>query len=242
MRSSALLCLALAIGTLYAQESAKVLDAPERARVFITDSQSWEMAASSGGSGGTFAGTAHGGARPQTAEIIKTFGERCPDVIVNNIQAKADYIVLLDHEGGKGYARKDNKVAVFDKDGDSIVSHSTRSLGNAVKDACEAITNNWPAKLAKAKSQQSAQSNAGSASVVAGSSPNRISVASTPPDADIEVDGNFVGNTPSDVQISEGEHVVSVKKTGYKEWTRKLKLTGGSNIHLSAELEKVANP
>ena len=38
----------------------------------------------------------------ETAEIIKTFGERCPHVRNNNIQAKADYIVVLDHEGGKG--------------------------------------------------------------------------------------------------------------------------------------------
>jgi hypothetical protein len=52
---------------------------------------------------------------------------------------KADYIILLDHEGGKGIVRKDNKVAVFRSDGDSVFSHSTRSLGNAVKDACEAI-------------------------------------------------------------------------------------------------------
>ena len=36
---------------------------------------------------------------------------------------------------------RDNKVVVFIKDGDSIYSGSTRSLGNAVKDAWEAITN-----------------------------------------------------------------------------------------------------
>ena len=75
-----------------------------------------------------FAAHSSGGARPQTAEIVKTFGERCPDVIVNNKPDKADYVVLLDHEGGKGLIKRDNKMAVFNKDGDSIVSHSTRSL------------------------------------------------------------------------------------------------------------------
>ena len=69
-----------------------------------------------------------GGARPQTAEIIKTFGERCPQVTINNIQTKTDYIVLLDHEGGKGALRHKNKVAVFARvSGDSIVSKSTLS-------------------------------------------------------------------------------------------------------------------
>ena len=60
-----------------AQQAAKTPPDSERARVFITDSQSWSIAAQSGGAGGTFGGTMAGGARPQTAEIIKTFGERC---------------------------------------------------------------------------------------------------------------------------------------------------------------------
>jgi hypothetical protein len=40
---------------------------------------------------------------------------------------KTDFIVTLDHEGGKGYARKDNKFAVFGKDGNMI--DSPRALG-----------------------------------------------------------------------------------------------------------------
>lgn len=81
----------------------------------------------------------NGGARPQTAETLKTFGERCPGVIMTNNKDRADYLVTLDHEGGKGYARKDTKIAVFNKDGDMVFSNSTRSIGSAVKDACTAI-------------------------------------------------------------------------------------------------------
>src|SRR5205814_2831793 len=77
----------------------------DHARVFITDSQSWEVSGGGGGSSAGFGGASHGGARPQTAEILKTFGERCPDVVTNNIQAKTDYVVVLDHEGGKGLLR-----------------------------------------------------------------------------------------------------------------------------------------
>jgi hypothetical protein len=119
-------------------------------RVFVTDSKSWEMSGGAGASGGSLGSAIGGGARPQTAEIIKTFGERCPLVVVNNKQEKADYVVLLDHEGGKGVILRDNKVVVFNKDGDSIMSSSTRSLGNAVKDACTAITKDWNTKGAKA--------------------------------------------------------------------------------------------
>jgi hypothetical protein len=77
------------------------------------------------------------------------------------------------------------------------------------------------------------------------SSPNtngKLQVESDPPGADIEIDGSFVGNTPSDVQVTEGEHIVSVKKTGFKDWERKLKVSGGSSVHLTAELEKTTNP
>ena len=62
-------------------------------------------------------------------------------------------------------------------------------------------------------------------------------VESTPPGADIEIDGAFVGMTPSTVSVAHGGHEVSVTKKGFATWTRKLNVTGGS-IHLNAELER----
>ena len=210
-----------------------------KARVFISDSQSWEMSGNAGGANGTFAAHSAGGARPQTAEIVKTFGERCPDVIVNNKSDKADYVVLLDHEGGKGLAKRDNKMAVFNKDGDSIVSHSTRSLGNAVKDACDAITADWPTRAGKnATPSQPVQPSSFASNSTATSSTSKISVSSTPANADIELDGSFVGSTPSLIDVPAGDHSVVVKKSGYKPWERKLKVTGGI-VNISAELEKL---
>jgi hypothetical protein len=70
----------------------------------------------------------------------------------------------------------------------------------------------------------------------------KLQLGSDPPGADIDVDGSFVGNTPSDVQIAEGEHTVAVKKVGFKDWERKLKVTGGSSVHVNAELEKLPSP
>lgn len=75
-----------------------------------------------------------------------------------------------------------------------------------------------------------------------GSMSSKLQIESSPPGADIEVDGSFVGNTPSEVQIPEGDHTVVVKKAGFKNWERKLKASVGSSVHLSAELEKVDNP
>ncbi len=70
----------------------------------------------------------------------------------------------------------------------------------------------------------------------------KLSITSLPDGADIEIDGNFSGNTPSDLAVPEGGHTITVKKTGYKNWERQMKLAAGSNIHLNAELEKAPNP
>lgn len=212
----------------------------DRPRVFITDSKSWEIAGAGGGSSSGFGGATRGGARPQTAEIIKTFGERCLSVIVNNKQEKADYVVLLDHEGGKGLILHDNKVAVFNKDGDSIVSHSTRSLGNAVKDACEAIMNDWPTRRVPTEVAATASVAESGKDAKATSVENKpsaeLEVVSSPSGADIEVDGNFVGSTPSTIGASAGQHQVVVKKVGFQSWERKVSISAG-HIRLDAQLE-----
>jgi hypothetical protein len=66
-----------------------------------------------------------------------------------------------------------------------------------------------------------------------------IAVDSAPPGADIEVDGSFVGSTPSTVSVTPGSHQITVTKKGYTDWTRKMNVTGGS-IHVNAELESAS--
>ena len=78
-----------------------------------------------------------------------------------------------------------------------------------------------------------------SAAPAANSTSAKLQMESNPSSADIEIDGSFVGNTPSDVQVAEGDHTVTVKKAGFKDWERKMKVTAGSSVHLNAELEKL---
>ncbi len=211
------------------------------ARVFITDSRSWEIGSGGGGADGVFGTSGGGGARPQTAEIIKTFRERCPQVLVNNIQARANYIVTLDHEGGKGILLRDTKVAVFERlSGDSIISKSTRAVGSAVQVACQAITQHWNQNSARLRAAAAEVQDVRPAAPVRVASTPKLSVISTPDGADIEVDGSFMGNTPSSIELAAGEHTVVVKKAGYAPWERKLKLTGG-DIKLNAELQKLSS-
>jgi hypothetical protein len=94
--------------------------------------------------------------------------------------------------------------------------------------------------LAKFQPDAPAPTPAAAAPEAASAALAKLQMDSSIPGADILLDGNFVGNTPSDVQVAEGEHTVTLKKTGCKDWERKIKVTAGSNIHLNAEMEKEA--
>lgn len=81
-----------------------------------------------------------------------------------------------------------------------------------------------------------APSGTGTLVAVAAPAACSLMVQSEPPGADIEIDGNFVGNTPSTVSVAPGSHQVTVKKRGFADWTRTLNVTGGT-VSLNAALE-----
>jgi hypothetical protein len=64
----------------------------------------------------------------------------------------------------------------------------------------------------------------------------QLQISSVPADADIEIDGNFVGNTPSTVAVAAGQHQLIVKKSNYKPWEKKITVTTGQ-ISVNAVLE-----
>ena len=250
--TSILFALPLAVGQQSpTNNSVPTSDDSGKPRVFITDSQSWEYVSNAGGGGGAFAAHGSGGARPQTAEIVKTFGERCPQVVTNNKLEKSDYVVVLDHEGGKGVLRHKNKIAVFNRiSGDSIVSKSTLSLGGSVQDGCEAITTDWAAHAKEIREAESAAATPVAKPVTAPatavSAPPPVApqqaqlvISSTPDAADIDIDGNYVGSTPSTVSVPSGQHQISVKKSGFKQWERKIAVSAGQvNVNAALEAEQ----
>jgi hypothetical protein len=64
-----------------------------------------------------------------------------------------------------------------------------------------------------------------------------VAVASNPDAADIEIDGRFMGSTPSSIELVPGAHLVILRKSGFRAWERHLELTGGE-VQLNATLEK----
>jgi len=68
---------------------------------------------------------------------------------------------------------------------------------------------------------------------VVGGGAATFTVTSTIPSADIELDGTFVGNTPTTLQVPAGLHHVTVR-SGAKIWQRSMQVTSGSQVSLNA--------
>ena len=86
---------------------------------------------------------------------------------------------------------------------------------------------------------QSSSFTASSGTSAAPAAQANLAIDSTPPGADIEVDGGFVGNTPSTISLTPGSHLIALKKKGFGDWNKTLTVTGGS-IHMTADLEPPA--
>ncbi len=66
-----------------------------------------------------------------------------------------------------------------------------------------------------------------------------VVIKSTPDGGEITIDGKLVGTTPSTVQLTTGEHTISINKSGFKQWQRTITVTAGGTINLEATLDKI---
>jgi len=64
-----------------------------------------------------------------------------------------------------------------------------------------------------------------------------LEITSNPAEADISIDGNFVGDTPSEFAVATGVHTITISKDGYKPWVRKLTVSNGK-VTVAAKLEQ----
>ena len=66
----------------------------------------------------------------------------------------------------------------------------------------------------------------------------RCNFSSTPTGAEINLDGKYVGNTPSAIGLSTGTHVVIFSMPGFIQWKRELTVLPGSELTVSTVLQK----
>jgi hypothetical protein len=65
----------------------------------------------------------------------------------------------------------------------------------------------------------------------------QLEITSNPAGGEISVDGNFVGDTPSQFSVVAGVHTITISKDGYKPWERKLTVSNGK-VTVAAKLEQ----
>jgi S1-C subfamily serine protease len=65
----------------------------------------------------------------------------------------------------------------------------------------------------------------------------RLQVVSSVPDAEVYIDGKFVGNAPSTVPLSAGDHTVEVKASKFADWKRTVSVSDGSDLNVKAALQ-----
>jgi PEGA domain len=101
--------------------------------------------------------------------------------------------------------------------------------------ATSGLTQSSPAAAANAASPAQAEA---PATVEVNRDKVKCNFSSTPPGAEITLDGRFVGNTPSTIGVSTGTHVVVLFMPGFAQWKRELAVAAGSEVNVTASLQK----
>ena len=65
-------------------------------------------------------------------------------------------------------------------------------------------------------------------------------ISSDPAGAEIEIDEEFVGSTPSRINLEPGRHTIVIRKRGFSEWKRVVRVRSGDALTVHAELEPKA--
>jgi hypothetical protein len=65
-----------------------------------------------------------------------------------------------------------------------------------------------------------------------------VQISSEPSGADITLDGDYAGSTPSQLRLKAGAHSVKITKKGFGSWQQSIKVEAGESRNISAELEK----
>jgi len=64
-----------------------------------------------------------------------------------------------------------------------------------------------------------------------------VLLSATPENAEVAVDGSFVGNAPVNLKLSPGKHTIMVSAKGYQTFTREITVMPDSEVRLTASLE-----
>lgn len=188
---------------------------------------------------------------PLVSTLLVQEGNQPPFRIACRIESKFSRCVPLP-VGESFDAKKDRHgITVYYDDGGKlrkqlytlVASDAKAALSSSAKVAAQPA----PASHTAAPVQNSSSSAPlpaqplPSGSVLADSTDSvQCNFTSTPSGAEITVDGKYVGNTPSEIGLNTGTHVVVFSLAGFIQWKRDLTVAAGSRlVNVTATLQKI---
>jgi hypothetical protein len=110
--------------------------------------------------------------------------------------------------------------------------------GGVIKRTSDTFWSNMDAALKNSSGASGAPKAPPEAAHTSTDVPAVVQVSSEPSGADITVDSDYEGNTPSQLKLKPGPHSVKIIKKGFEPWERSINVEAGDTRNISASLEK----
>ncbi len=185
-------------------------EAQDKPRVFVQGKGSENLASNGSAAGGrhwaSWGSKSTLDSHDESMEVTKNLQKNCSSVIVTLNQSNADYTVMLNRESkqNRGLLRSNNQLQVANRAGDILGTSSTHTVGNASKDACELILDDWQTH-GRASAPASSSSVAPTAHAATPVATQNQAVLSQPDQPQPVIAGSSVtGSTVSDRGESQG--------------------------------------
>jgi hypothetical protein len=124
-------------------------------------------------------------------------------------------------------------ISVGDKDRNEIPAGVNTQVAKSTDEQTQEA-----AKPATEAASTAAAAPEGAPNVTTGEAEALIALVSTPEGAEVTVDDAFLGNAPAKLKLKPGKHTIKVTMAGYKDWSREMTVLSGSEVNLTATLEK----
>ena len=151
------------------------------------------------------------------------------------------YFVGIQYTSPKG--EKAGLLLQGDKHNYRAILQSLQSVTNLPISVNETNRRNVPLGLKTtlspaADTSSAAKSNASQESALQAAEYGNLVITSDPQDADVFIDGTFVGIAPATVDLIVGKHAIRVSHQGYADWSKEITVLLHSKLTLAATLDR----
>lgn len=179
--------------------------------------------------------------RSKINEDFKTYGLEVTKFYVENVSLPEEVEAAMDKRASMGAIGNVDQYMKFQA-ADALRDAAQNEGGNAglgaQLGAGFALGNQMVGAFGNPNQPQQQQAQPQAQPVAPVSADVPVTVTSEPTGADIEVDGSYEGNTPSQLSLAPAEYIIRVARPGYKAWERRVIIKAGSAKTFNAILEQ----